>query len=834
MFRLLIFCLTSMVACSIAHATHTGHVYIDKNANGRFDKEDKAFSGVLVSDGLHVVKTASDGSFTLPGHAKERFIFITTPSGYKTDNAYYQRISADVTSYDFGVTPCNKTISPNGSHKFIHISDTEIHGSITNNEHSDWVQNLRDYAANENVAFIMHGGDICYENGLRNHIRLMNTRNMNVPVFYSIGNHDLVKGKYGEQLFEQIYGPVYYSFDVGSVHYMVTPMMNGDYRPSYLPEDVYKWIKNDLAMTPKGKPIIVFGHDLPTTEDNFRFNIKGDPPLDLDAHNLKAWLYGHWHISHIHKHKNAYSICSLTPIRGGIDHSAGSFRVMHIDKNGDFTSELRYPYINKSVRIASVNNMESIISPSGALQIAVNAYSADTHVKRIVCQCVSAERKVIGSTLLKAQTDFAWNGQMDLPPAYRGTMLTIKATAEFENGETAITSALFCYRSQPVQPIAKPTGNWTNLLGNAAHNNGKSQCPSLQNPRLAWINNIGSNICMTSPIVYNEAVYVASVDENYQGKACVICLDARNGTLRWKYNVENSIKNSIVAADGRIFAQDTDGNLYAIDAQNGTLEWKKKLSTDKVLPSLIEGLATQGGIIYAGSGKGLCAINAATGKVLWTNKDWRQNQGSTATLSIDNNILIGSAHWGALYGNDIQTGKCLWKVEKDGIRHRSSSAVMDGDVFYLTSGESFFIMDTRNGEILFRKKLPFSVNVASSPLVTEHEIIFGTASEGIVALDRETWEEKWRFRTGNAMIYTAPYFRNPSATVEASPVLSGKNIIAGGADGVLYMIDKTTGSLVWKHETGAPILATAAISGNMIYAADYSGNVYGFIADDKQ
>ena len=52
----------------------------------------------------------------------------------------------------------------------------------------------------------------------------MNTENMDCPVFYCIGNHDLVKGKYGEELFESIYGPVYYFFDAGNVHYVVTPM----------------------------------------------------------------------------------------------------------------------------------------------------------------------------------------------------------------------------------------------------------------------------------------------------------------------------------------------------------------------------------------------------------------------------------------------------------------------------------------------------------------------------------------------------------------------------------------------------------------------------------
>ena len=80
---------------SFANAAYTGHVFVDKNNNGVFDKGEKAMAGVLVSDGLNVVKTAGDGSFTLPGHERERFIFITTPSGYKTNNKHYHRIDGD-------------------------------------------------------------------------------------------------------------------------------------------------------------------------------------------------------------------------------------------------------------------------------------------------------------------------------------------------------------------------------------------------------------------------------------------------------------------------------------------------------------------------------------------------------------------------------------------------------------------------------------------------------------------------------------------------------------------------------------------------------------------
>ncbi|MDE6179920.1 MAG: hypothetical protein K2G02_02095, partial [Phocaeicola sp.] len=72
-----------------ATASYNGRVFVDKNNNGILDKGEKTLKGIKVSDGLHVVETAADGSYTLPGHPRERFIFITTPSGYKTLNHHY-------------------------------------------------------------------------------------------------------------------------------------------------------------------------------------------------------------------------------------------------------------------------------------------------------------------------------------------------------------------------------------------------------------------------------------------------------------------------------------------------------------------------------------------------------------------------------------------------------------------------------------------------------------------------------------------------------------------------------------------------------------------------
>lgn len=230
-------------------------------------------------------------------------------------------------------------IDKKANHSFIHLADTEI---FNTENHEDWIGNIKNYAATENAAFIMHTGDLCYENGLREHIKLMNTENMDCPVFYGIGNHDLVKGDYGEQLYESIYGPVFYSFDVGNVHYVMTPMLSGDYKPSYTKQDVYKWLKNDLALVEKGKSVIVFSHDLLTNTDQFKYGNETEY-VNLNDHNLKAWIYGHWHNNIVKKQGDVYTICTSTPDKGGIDHSAANFRVIKVDGKGEIKSHLQYP-----------------------------------------------------------------------------------------------------------------------------------------------------------------------------------------------------------------------------------------------------------------------------------------------------------------------------------------------------------------------------------------------------------------------------------------------------------------------------------------------------------
>ncbi|GHV89133.1 hypothetical protein AGMMS50267_14930 [Spirochaetia bacterium] len=333
---------------------------------------------------------------------------------------------------------------------------------------------------------------------------------------------------------------------------------------------------------------------------------------------------------------------------------------------------------------------------------------------------------------------------------------------------------------------------------------------------------------MSSPLIVDNKIIVASCDDNGKPVNGVFALDADNGTILWKYPTRNSIKNSIAYDSGFVFAQDAEGYLYAIDSNTGTLQWEKNVADDPY-SYLAEGLIAENGIVYAGTGQGLSAFKVQDGAQIWQNSAWRANEGASTTLTIGGGVLVAGAHWSALYGNDLKTGSGLWKLNQDGLSDRGGSPVLHNGLFYIISRKSIFVIEPLTGKIVKQKEIPErNVENTSTPLITDDLIIFGTADKGVVALDKESLAVIWNTPTGQSLVYTTPYTTTPYATVESSPVLSNGTVYFGASDGYLYGVKATTGEIVWKMHTGAPSFASMAVSGNAVIAVDFSGNVYAF------
>ena len=201
-------------------------------------------AGIPVSDGRNTVKTDADGRFELEGWERAHVIHV----GILTDrhNDWFLPIEQGKEEYRFSVTP----VEIPSDFCFLHISDTEIE----NKPYADRVACLREAVIRNRPAFFINTGDLCIKDGLERHYLLMNRETMGCPVRYAIGNHDFTaEGAYGEALYEKFYGPTWYSFDCGDIHFAVLSIGKGDKPSGYQMDDQWKWLLEDLELVDPSK-----------------------------------------------------------------------------------------------------------------------------------------------------------------------------------------------------------------------------------------------------------------------------------------------------------------------------------------------------------------------------------------------------------------------------------------------------------------------------------------------------------------------------------------------------------------------------------------------------
>lgn len=646
--------------------------------------------GVSVSDGRNVVKTDADGQFTLNGWRKAHFITVTAPAGYWTED-YYIPVDKKTASYNFTLE--KSEIAAGEAHSFIQISDTEI----GENGVGEWIDYIKELAAKEKPAFLIHTGDICYEAGLKRHLSDMNTENMGLPVRYTIGNHDYVEGDYGEQLFESIYGPVWYSFEVGNVHYVVTPFQSGaDYKSGYSKNDRWRWLENDLENTDPDMKVVIFNHTKPYSDD---YVIEFDrSEIDLKQHNIIAWVFGHYHYNYVRNNDGILEISTGRPDCGGIDESPSSTRIISIDKDGAVSTKLYY------------------------------------------------------------------------------------------------------------------------------YDEARFTQPDSEN--LRFLTSLPSTVLFGDTVYDSGFIYAATNDDNWPRDCAVYCINAQTGATVWKFETVNSVKNDLLLENGKIIAQDCEGNLYCIDAESGKLLWQTELSLGNSL-NTSTGICSDGQTVFAGCAACVSAVDIESGAVKWTSE---RNKGecSAAEFILNGNRLIISSHWDSLTALDKDSGKKIWENKDEDIRFRSSTpAVIDENTLLVADSDAIMTVNAENGEITQKTdSTGFNFATASKPEIQDKTAYITTANKGIVAYDLETNQIIWNTPLGKSMVYTASYTSGDVQTADGKIIYDNGTLVFGASDGNVYRLDASNGSIINSLTVGTPVLGTLAQNGNTFYAAGFTGEIY--------
>lgn len=220
------------------------------------------------------------------------------------------------------------------------------------------------------------------------------------------------------------------------------------------------------------------------------------------------------------------------------------------------------------------------------------------------------------------------------------------------------------------------------------------------------------------------------------------------------------------------------------------------------------------GVVYARSGPGLIAVEAATGERVW----WRRNPEGSAQVApaLDERALYISVPFGTMLAVDRKTGAELWRFKADDSLD-ASSTLADGRL-YVGSEEAkmFYCLNSADGSLVW--KLTTELEPDSTPAISDGVVVLTTEEIGserviVLALDAATGTELWRVSQKES---------------NSSPsVLDGK-VILGGGDFFAHALDLKTGKQVWKSPVDGrfDVFSMPAIAFGDVFLADRIGNIY--------
>jgi len=246
---------------------------------GKVYSDGKALQGVAVTDGKHIVLTDRSGSYEIRTGAEPEFVYISVPPGHafphdKGIANFYQPVQKKSGSAvnDFHL---EKLGVDDTHHRFVVWADTQmISKKDCEQLKRESVPDLQALVQSLGGATLMHGigcGDLVWDHFefFKDYKEAIGMTGL--PFFNVIGNHDMDidarTDDYSSNTFRQQFGPTYYSYNRGQVHYVVLDdvFFIGTAKKyiGYLTENQLSWLEKDLALVKPGSTIVLSLH-IPT------------------------------------------------------------------------------------------------------------------------------------------------------------------------------------------------------------------------------------------------------------------------------------------------------------------------------------------------------------------------------------------------------------------------------------------------------------------------------------------------------------------------------------------------------------------------------------------
>jgi outer membrane protein assembly factor BamB len=316
--------------------------------------------------------------------------------------------------------------------------------------------------------------------------------------------------------------------------------------------------------------------------------------------------------------------------------------------------------------------------------------------------------------------------------------------------------------------------------------------PEYQGPIVAWtFEQLESGAMISTPAVDAEHIYLSAVHDNVLAPSGVVyCLDRRRGMLRWKFDDDGKMRQTISSpclSDGRLYVgEGMHGNdvchLYCLDAASGEKLWQ---------------FVTGGHI-------------------------------ESSPWVADRAVFFGSGDDG-LYCLDSVSGKKRWQFA--GRWHIDVSPVVVNGRLYAGSAVSqlhrtteFFCLDAASGEPLWRT--PSDLPVWGSPAVDGDQVFFGTGNGRLTQSAEPPEKPTGALLCANAatgrLCWPPVHF---SDAVFGQPAVDAERVYFGTREGFCYALDRRDGRRLWQADLGSPVVTRPALADGRLVLVASGGQI---------
>ena len=368
----------------------------------------------------------------------------------------------------------------------------------------------------------------------------------------------------------------------------------------------------------------------------------------------------------------------------------------------------------------------------------------------------------------------------------------------------------------------------------------------------AWTASGTADLSKLLPGAHYLRVEFASGNAHYT-RSTEFFFEPANGPTAWRAYLAASSKVTPAVAEGVVYVGANDGNLRAFNAQTGKELWSADTDAEILAEPLVDGDK-----VYSANGLGVVSAYTTAGKQVWSFT--AGDAVYSSPVMADGKVVFG-CNDGWLYALDAATGKPAW-VNKDGTYTiESKPFVWNGKIYFGAWDQYIRCVDAKDGKLVWQQICEGSRIAKAAkryyspadamPVVAEGKLMIADRNMMLTILNAETGEPAGSLKgvsaTGLSEDGKFVYLRKTNGNVAridssgkeiwsvpahvgaipTAPMEKNGVVYVSSGKGIVSAIAAENGNILWQYQ-GSPqlfVMSSVACDGGNAYLTAFDGSL---------